>query len=67
MQYSNAVCAAQVMVWIHGGGLYMGGASQYDGSVLATYGNIVVVIIQYRLGFLGYFRYHADAVVNCMP
>ncbi|XP_048113802.1 carboxylesterase 5A-like isoform X1 [Alosa alosa] len=44
-----------VMVWIHGGGLYMGGASQYDGSVLAAHGNIVVVVMQYRLGFLGYF------------
>ncbi|XP_063052893.1 carboxylesterase 5A-like isoform X1 [Engraulis encrasicolus] len=43
-----------VMVWIHGGGLYMGGASQYDGAVLAAYENIVVVAIQYRLGFLGY-------------
>ncbi|XP_012688031.1 carboxylesterase 5A-like isoform X1 [Clupea harengus] len=44
-----------VMVWIHGGGLYMGGAFQYDGSVLAAYENIVVVAIQYRLGFLGFF------------
>ncbi|XP_066540849.1 carboxylesterase 3 [Hoplias malabaricus] len=44
-----------VMFWIHGGGLYMGGAVQYDGSVLAAYENIVVVVIQYRLGILGYF------------
>ncbi|KAG9273149.1 carboxylesterase 5A-like [Astyanax mexicanus] len=44
-----------VMFWIHGGGLYMGGALQYDGSVLAAYENIVVVVIQYRLGILGYF------------
>ncbi|KAL6479036.1 hypothetical protein MHYP_G00124690 [Metynnis hypsauchen] len=44
-----------VMFWIHGGGLYMGGAIQYDGSVLAAYENIVVVVIQYRLGILGYF------------
>lgn len=35
----------------------MGGAVQYDGSVLAAYENIVVVVIQYRLGILGYFRY----------
>nr|XP_046249832.1 carboxylesterase 3 isoform X2 [Scatophagus argus] len=43
-----------VMVWIHGGGLAMGAASQYDGSPLAAYENIVVVIIQYRLGILGF-------------
>ncbi|XP_049928356.1 carboxylesterase 3 isoform X1 [Epinephelus moara] len=43
-----------VMVWIHGGGLSMGAASQYDGSPLAAYENIVMVIIQYRLGILGF-------------
>ncbi|XP_028286767.1 carboxylesterase 3 isoform X2 [Parambassis ranga] len=43
-----------VMVWIHGGGLSMGAASQYDGAPLAAYENIVMVIIQYRLGILGY-------------
>ncbi|XP_076849735.1 fatty acyl-CoA hydrolase precursor, medium chain-like [Brachyhypopomus gauderio] len=44
-----------VMFWIHGGGLCMGGALQYDGSILAAYQNIVVVVIQYRLGILGFF------------
>ncbi|XP_076135965.1 pyrethroid hydrolase Ces2e-like isoform X2 [Alosa pseudoharengus] len=44
-----------VMVWIHGGGLAMGSASFYDGSVLAAYQNVVVVLIQYRLGMLGFF------------
>ncbi|KAL7858335.1 hypothetical protein AOLI_G00184370 [Acnodon oligacanthus] len=44
-----------VMVWIHGGGLILGGAFMQDGSVLAAYQNVVVVIIQYRLGLLGYF------------
>ncbi|XP_075898892.1 carboxylesterase 3 [Nelusetta ayraudi] len=43
-----------VMVWIHGGGLSVGAASQYDGSALAAYENIVTVIIQYRLGILGF-------------
>lgn len=45
------------MVWIHGGALVMGGACTFDGSPLAAYENIVVVVIQYRLGMLGYFRY----------
>ncbi|XP_062396168.1 LOW QUALITY PROTEIN: carboxylesterase 5A-like [Sardina pilchardus] len=44
-----------VMVWMHGGALYLGGAAQFDGSVLAAYQDVVVVIIQYRLGILGFF------------
>uniref|UniRef100_A0AAR2J0J0 Carboxylic ester hydrolase n=1 Tax=Pygocentrus nattereri TaxID=42514 RepID=A0AAR2J0J0_PYGNA len=44
-----------VMVWIHGGGLSIGSASIYDGSILSAYQNVVVVLIQYRLGLLGFF------------
>ncbi|XP_028635094.1 acylcarnitine hydrolase-like [Grammomys surdaster] len=44
-----------VMVWIHGGGLVAGMASMYDGSTLAATEDVVVVIIQYRLGVLGFF------------
>uniref|UniRef100_A0A9J8A8A7 Carboxylesterase 2b n=1 Tax=Cyprinus carpio carpio TaxID=630221 RepID=A0A9J8A8A7_CYPCA len=44
-----------VMVWIHGGGLVFGSASVYDGSVLSAYQDVVVVLIQYRLGLLGFF------------
>ncbi|KAM6058002.1 fatty acyl-CoA hydrolase precursor, medium chain-like [Chlamydotis macqueenii] len=44
-----------VFVWIHGGGLFFGTASSYDGSALAAFDNVVVVTIQYRLGILGYF------------
>ncbi|XP_059392087.1 fatty acyl-CoA hydrolase precursor, medium chain-like [Carassius carassius] len=43
-----------VMVWIHGGGLALGSASVYDGSVLSAYQDVVVVLIQYRLGLLGF-------------
>ncbi|KAJ8281220.1 hypothetical protein GJAV_G00064960 [Gymnothorax javanicus] len=46
---------APVMLWIHGGGLVIGSASQYDGTALAAYEGVVVVIIQYRLGILGFF------------
>ncbi|XP_071612819.1 fatty acyl-CoA hydrolase precursor, medium chain-like isoform X2 [Heliangelus exortis] len=45
-----------VMVWIHGGNFIFGGAARYDGSALSAYENIVVVIIQYRLGLLGFFN-----------
>ncbi|XP_060041372.1 cocaine esterase isoform X2 [Erinaceus europaeus] len=44
-----------VMVWIHGGALVVGMASMYDGSLLAALEDVVVVIIQYRLGVLGFF------------
>ncbi|KAL2761288.1 cocaine esterase isoform 2 precursor [Daubentonia madagascariensis] len=44
-----------VMVWIHGGGLVVGMASIYDGSMLAAFEDVVVVTIQYRLGVLGFF------------
>ncbi|KAK5902475.1 hypothetical protein CesoFtcFv8_007723 [Champsocephalus esox] len=43
-----------VMVWIHGGGFAMGSVSTYDGSALAAYQDMVVVLIQYRLGLLGF-------------
>lgn len=43
-----------VLVWIHGGGLTVGAASHYDGSSLAAYENVVTVIVQYRLGILGF-------------
>ncbi|XP_043937868.1 fatty acyl-CoA hydrolase precursor, medium chain-like [Protopterus annectens] len=44
-----------VMVFIHGGALVTGGTFLTDGSPLAAYENVVVVIIQYRLGILGFF------------
>ncbi|XP_040894048.1 cocaine esterase-like [Toxotes jaculatrix] len=43
-----------VMVWIHGGGFTLGSASMYDGSALAAHQDVVVVLIQYRLGVLGF-------------
>uniref|UniRef100_A0A8C6B803 Carboxylic ester hydrolase n=1 Tax=Monodon monoceros TaxID=40151 RepID=A0A8C6B803_MONMO len=44
-----------VMVWIHGGGLMLGGASTYDGLALSAHENVVVVTVQYRLGIWGFF------------
>ncbi|XP_077649026.1 liver carboxylesterase 1-like isoform X3 [Urocitellus parryii] len=44
-----------VMVWIHGGGLVLGGASTYNGLPLSALENVVVVTIQYRLGIWGFF------------
>jgi para-nitrobenzyl esterase len=46
-----------VYVWIHGGSNNFGSARQYDGSVLANRSDVVVVVVQYRLGPIGWF-YH---------
>lgn len=48
-----------VMVWIHGGGNVWGRAEQYDGTSLAVRENVIVVVIQYRLGPLGWFAHPA--------
>lgn len=48
-----------VMVWIHGGSNVWGYAAQYDGSQLATDQDVIVVVIQYRLGPLGFFAHEA--------
>lgn len=45
-----------VMVYVHGESFEWGGGHPYDGSVLASYGHIVVVTINYRLGLLGLLR-----------
>ena len=43
-----------VLLWIHGGSYYEGSANEFDGSVLAEQGDVVVVAINYRLGTLGF-------------
>ena len=50
--------AAPVLVWIHGGGLFVGDGSMVanDGTALASRG-VVVVTINYRLGALGYLTH----------
>lgn len=41
------------MVYIHGGSYMEGTANIVDGSVLASYGDVIVVTVNYRLGVLG--------------
>lgn len=43
-----------VLVWLAGGGFASGGAADYDGTRLATEGEMVVVTLNYRLGALGF-------------
>lgn len=42
-----------VIVFVHGESYEWGSGNPYDGSVLASYGGVVVVTINYRLGILG--------------
>ncbi|XP_051532067.1 neuroligin-1-like isoform X1 [Myxocyprinus asiaticus] len=43
-----------VMVFIHGGSYMEGTGNIFDGSILASYGNVIVITINYRLGVLGF-------------
>ncbi|MBM4447124.1 MAG: carboxylesterase family protein [Chloroflexi bacterium] len=48
-----------VYIWIHGGANFFGGAHRYDASLMASKCNMVVVVIQYRLGPFGWFIHPA--------
>lgn len=45
--------AKPVMVYIHGGSYMEGTGNMIDGSVLASYGNVIVITLNYRVGVLG--------------
>ena len=45
-----------VIVFIHGESYEWNSGNPYDGSVLASYGQVVVITINYRLGILGFLR-----------
>ncbi|MGA9529161.1 MAG: carboxylesterase family protein [Terriglobales bacterium] len=47
-----------VMVWIHGGGLISGSSTPYDPYWLVKNG-VIVVSLNYRLGYLGFFAQSA--------
>lgn len=51
--------ALPVMVWIHGGGNVWGRSSLYDGSNLAVHEDVIVVVVQFRVGPLGWFCHQA--------
>ncbi|KAL8592794.1 hypothetical protein ACOMHN_045948 [Nucella lapillus] len=48
------ICPRSVMVWIYGGGYFVGSAAGYTPSRLVTEGDVIVVVIQYRLAVLGF-------------
>ncbi|KAJ7188730.1 Alpha/Beta hydrolase protein [Mycena filopes] len=53
---SNSTTPLPTLVWIHGGGYVLGSASQYNGEELVqeSKNELVVVVIQYRLGLFGF-------------
>jgi para-nitrobenzyl esterase len=48
-----------VMVWIHGGGNDSGTAKLYQAHHLAGSQNVIVVLINYRVGLLGWFSHQS--------
>lgn len=47
-----------VMIWIHGGSFHLGSANQddYNGIVMSAMGQVIVVTLNYRLGFFGFLN-----------
>ena len=54
----NSKAKLPVMVWLHGGGFTVGSATleAYDGRYLAMQSQVIIVTVNYRLGFLGFMR-----------
>ncbi|XP_049855482.1 neuroligin-2-like [Schistocerca gregaria] len=53
-----------VMVYVHGDSYEWSSGNPYDGSVLASYGGVVVVTINYRLGVLGFLNANTDVYLR---
>jgi len=56
---ATATARLPVMVWIHGGGFISGSSRDFDGTALVQHGNLLVVTINYRLGYLGFLAHPA--------
>lgn len=54
---SQKLTLKPVLVFIHGESYEWNSGNPYDGTVLASYGGLVVVTINYRLGVLGEYAY----------
>ncbi|XP_059162387.1 neuroligin-4, X-linked-like [Physella acuta] len=54
IQEWNETTPMAVMVFVHGESYETGTGNAYDGSVLSSFGNVIVVTLNYRLGVLGF-------------
>ena len=66
-QISSQTSAKPVMVWIHGGGNTSGTANSYQAHHLAGEKDVVVVLINYRLGLLGWFSHNSIRETSSNP
>jgi para-nitrobenzyl esterase len=48
-----------VMIWIHGGGFISGSPREVDGTSLAERGGVIIVTLEYRLGYFGFLAHPA--------
>lgn len=53
-----------VIVYIHGESYEWNSGNPYDGSVLASYGGVIFVTINYRLGILGGYNRIMECLSN---
>lgn len=53
---SSPINKKSVMIWIHGGGYVIGQGMFYNGTRLASVGDVIVVTLNYRLNAFGFFR-----------
>nr|XP_015927269.2 cholinesterase-like [Parasteatoda tepidariorum] len=60
--FCNTTEKLPVLVWIYGGAFFLGSASapMYDGGVIASYGNVIVASMNYRLGSFGFLNSGTD-------
>ncbi|XP_049295416.1 neuroligin-4, X-linked-like isoform X1 [Anopheles funestus] len=49
-----------IFFYIHGEAYDWGSGNPYDGSVLASYGHVIVVTVNFRLGILGFLKTRAS-------
>ncbi|CAG9769176.1 unnamed protein product [Ceutorhynchus assimilis] len=54
--HSNGEARHPVIVYIHGESFEWNSGNPYDGSVLASYADLVVITLNYRLGILGFLN-----------
>ncbi|XP_060876698.1 neuroligin-4, X-linked-like [Metopolophium dirhodum] len=57
---ADKISPKPVLVFIHGESYEWNSGNPYDGTVLASYGGLVVVTINYRLGILGFLNLNSN-------
>lgn len=61
---TRALVGKTVMVWFHGGAFFSGSSDLdlYDGEVLASLGDVILVSVNYRLGALGFLTTNHETI-----